>query len=108
MRIEIFPEQKWRAAWEKSEEALRDGQIKYEQSLQYMLVKMMNFARWENVDEVRICADFGEHCFGFGIIRKDGTMSLNGGIIFHGLPDEGYKTNGSVEISPEYGWATHT
>lgn len=108
MKIEIFPEKKWRAAWEKSEEALCNGQIKYEQSLQYMLVKMMDFARWENVDEVRICSDFDEHCFGFGIIRKDGTLLLNGGIIFHGLPDEGYKVNGSVEISPSYGWATHT
>lgn len=38
----------------------------------------------------------------------NGTPRINGGIIFHGWPETGYKTNGSVQLSPSYGWATHT
>lgn len=33
---------------------------------------------------------------------------LAGGIIFHGWPESGYKTNGSVQLNPRYGWAMHT
>lgn len=28
--------------------------------------------------------------------------------IFHGWPETGYQTNGSVQIAPHYGWASHT
>lgn len=36
------------------------------------------------------------------------TPRINGGIVFHGWPETGYKTNGSVQISPSYGWSKHT
>lgn len=38
----------------------------------------------------------------------NGTPRINGGIVFHGWPETGYKTNGSVQISPSYGWSKHT
>lgn len=38
----------------------------------------------------------------------NGSPSLSGGIIFHGWPETGYETNGSVQIDPHYGWSSHT
>lgn len=38
----------------------------------------------------------------------NGECRLNGGIIFHGWPGNGYQTNGSIQLEPRYGWASHT
>lgn len=38
----------------------------------------------------------------------NGKEGLVGGIIFHGWPETGYQTNGSVQLDPHYGWSTHT
>lgn len=38
----------------------------------------------------------------------NGKQGLVGGIIFHGWPETGYQTNGSVQIDPHFGWSTHT
>ncbi len=38
----------------------------------------------------------------------NGNTRINGGIVFHGWPETGYKINGAVQLSPSYGWATHT
>lgn len=38
----------------------------------------------------------------------NGTARLSGGITFHGWPETGYETNGSVQIDPHYGWSSHT
>lgn len=35
-------------------------------------------------------------------------QKLCGGIVFHGWPETGYQTNGSVQIQPQYGWSLHT
>lgn len=38
----------------------------------------------------------------------NGETHMIGGIVFHGWPETGYMTNGSVQLTPEYGWASHT
>lgn len=38
----------------------------------------------------------------------NGRVGLVGGIVFHGWPESGYQTNNSVQLTPQYGWATHT
>lgn len=38
----------------------------------------------------------------------NGRPNTAGGIVFHGWPETGYQTNGSVQIEPHYGWSTHT
>ena len=58
--------------------------------------------------EYSISSDFGEHTFFFSENREDGRQGLCGGIVYHGCPEEGYKENGSVSLSPEYGWQIHT
>ena len=35
-------------------------------------------------------------------------QGLTGGIIFHGWPESGYRSNYAVQLVPKYGWATHT
>jgi len=108
MKIEITCPEKWRNAWKKSNEAMRDGVIDESQSLQAVLSRVMNYLMWDNVEEVRISSDFDKDCFLFGIYREDGSLSMNGGIIFHGFPNGGYVENGSVQLSPNYGWHIHT
>lgn len=38
----------------------------------------------------------------------NGVQGLTGGVIFHGWPESGYQSNYAVQLSPKYGWATHT
>ena len=38
----------------------------------------------------------------------NGKTGLVGGIVFHGWPESGYQSNNSVQLTPQYGWATHT
>lgn len=108
MEIKILCPEKWSKTWVKSQNALNDQSIHYNESLQYMLVRLMSLALHDNVNSVRICSDFCDDSFLFAIERKDGSTYLNGGIIFHGFPKDGFVTNGSVCLSPQYGWAIHT
>lgn len=38
----------------------------------------------------------------------NGDTRLVGGIVFHGWPETGYQQNGSVQLVPQYGWASHS
>ena len=38
----------------------------------------------------------------------EGEDHIIGHIVFHGWPETGYQQNGSVQIDPRYGWASHT
>lgn len=38
----------------------------------------------------------------------NGERRLVGGIVFHGWPETGYQTNGSIQLTQRYGWASHT
>lgn len=42
------------------------------------------------------------------IEHYDGEDHMVRHIIFHGWPETGYQQNGSVQIDPRYGWASHT
>lgn len=39
------------------------------------------------------------------INHKEG---IEGHIVFHGWPETGYQTNNSIQLTPAYGWSTHT
>lgn len=62
--------------------------------------------------EVNVYSDWEKHSFYFEEEYKDedlkGKVSLNGGIIFHGVPEEGYRPAMSVQLCPSYGWSIHT
>lgn len=38
----------------------------------------------------------------------NGETGLVGGLVFHGWKETGYLENGSVQLTPHYGWSTHT
>ncbi len=38
----------------------------------------------------------------------DGRNNLGGAIVFHGWPETGYQENFAMQLSPSYGWSTHT
>lgn len=58
--------------------------------------------------QVHIGMDWDDKCFSFSVQNPDGSCGICGGIIFHGAPDLGYLENGSVQLSPSYGWQIHT
>lgn len=61
-------------------------------------------SNWNN--QVVIASDFIDNCFVFYENIDNGVC---GGIVFHGAPESGgYKENGSVMLSPAYGWSIHT
>lgn len=42
------------------------------------------------------------------IEHYNGEDKIIGHIVFHGWPETGYMTNGSIQIDPRYGWGSHT
>lgn len=58
--------------------------------------------------EYHLRGDFTEYGMTFSEHVEDGRCGLCGGIIFHGDPETGYQENGSVSLSPSYGWQIHT
>lgn len=99
--IKIHCKEKWCAAMQLSRE-------NYDKTFSECVMRLMRFYAWNGVSEVNVYSDFCEHSFTFSVKRDDGTLVLNGGMIFHGFPGEGYKQNGSVQLAPAYGWQIHT
>jgi len=58
--------------------------------------------------ETEIYPDWVKRSFAFCRKTSEGQFMMNGGIIYHGSPNEGYQEGGSVQIEPSYGWQTHT
>ena len=79
-----------------------------DKTLQSCLYRLMSFYCWEGVEKVVLYKDWCEHSFTFTAYNEDGTVAINGGLIFHGFPDSGYRESGSVCIEPTYGWQIHT
>lgn len=92
--------------WFNAQEEARNH---YDNSLDKCVVNLMSWMHPQSqVKTIRVFADHGLHTFGFVEEREDGTQGVKGGIVFHGFPDEGYIQNGSVQLSPTYGWQIHT
>jgi len=54
--------------------------------------------------EVTLCHDFSPLSFYFVIKDKTGRQVMNGGVLYHGTPDESY----AVTFDPTKGWQIHT
>ena len=90
----------------KLQESLAFAQTKNDPSLQNCLDNLKRVE--ENCDlETDVFSDRNEHCFVF-VRKRNGNFAGNGGIIFHGHKDSGHIQNGSVQMTPSYGWQTHT
>ena len=93
---------------ERFKEAMKLSREHRDQTFGNCMMRLLSFLTWDNADKVRLTREWGEHCFYFEVYRADGSVMLNGGVIFHGFPESGYKQNGSAQIDPSYGWQIHT
>lgn len=89
-----------------------DEQMKYaakhnDTSLSDIITRLENRPRCAKKHRIVIAEDFTKRSFIFTEYVDD-RICMNGGIIFHGYPEEGYKENYSVQLSPSYGWQMHT
>lgn len=91
--------------WRKAKEASREH---YDKTFDACFSRLLARSTNENVKEVIVTSEHGEHCFFFREVYENGGTGICGGIIFHGFPDSGYKENGSVMLSPSFGWSIHT
>lgn len=80
-----------------------------DKTLENCVMRLVKYSIMPWCESVMLRKDsYGENCFYFECIDKNRNCALNGGIIFHGFPESGYKQNGSVQIDPSYGWHIHT
>jgi hypothetical protein len=83
-----------------------------DESLQHCLdnIKRVeeNYKERGQTIETEIYLDWAKRSFAFYRKTPEGQCILNGGIIYHGSPNEGYQEGGSVQINPSYGWQIHT
>lgn len=76
-------------------------------SLEECLARLSKHSRFGVDHYITLMSDFSEHGYLF-FENLNGTCRMNGGIIYHGNPKEGYKENSSVQLNPSYGWSIHT
>lgn len=79
-------------------------------SLSEQIIKLV---RWENSQRYKdsyviLRPDFEKCSFYFDWRYPNGERIMNGGIIFHGLPDGADLAQYSVTLDRQYGWTMHT
>ncbi len=80
-----------------------------DKTLERCVMRLVKYSIQPWCERVMLRKDsFGDNCFYFECYDENGNCGLNGGIIFHGFPESGYRQNGSVQIDPSYGWQIHT
>lgn len=93
---------------ERFKEALELSREHRDQTFGNCMMRLLSYLTWDSAATVRLSRDWYDHCFNFAVLDASGRVLLNGGVIFHGFPEGGYKQNGSVSIEPSYGWQIHT
>lgn len=53
---------------------------------------------------LHLSRDFAPYSFLFSQVYSDGSLRMNGGLIYHGVPDQSC----SVLLNTHHGWSTHT
>lgn len=76
-------------------------------SLDDCLTRLSKHSRFGVNHYIGLFPDFSEHGYTFCEYLNN-ECRMNGGIIYHGNPKEGYKENSSVQLTPSYGWSIHT
>jgi len=71
---------------------------------------LKRFRRYRQIaKEHKIFVRYNEYRNEFSFCEfVNGESKLYGCIIFHGWPETGYQTNNSVQLTPQYGWSSHT
>lgn len=88
---------------ERYNEAMAYAQKTGNNTLQNCLDRLKSWEKNGNT-EITLYQDSSPLSFYFEEIDKDGKRRLNGGVLFHGTPDESY----AVTFDPTIGWQIHT
>lgn len=91
----------------KLKELISDCHAHNDNSLLDCLKRFHQYRRVAKEQMIFVSYNPGCNEFTFGEYIN-GEWGLCGGIIFHGWPETGYKENNSVQLTPGYGWSTHT
>lgn len=91
----------------KLKDLIRDCEKHDNTSLVDIFYRFRNYYRHATDQYIQISYNPGYNEFVF-CQYTNGKQGLVGGIIFHGWPESGYQANGSIQLEPRYGWATHT
>lgn len=91
----------------KLKELIQDCRNHNNDSLLKCLKRFHNYRQQAKDHQVYVWYNEGYNEFSFSEM-VNGRCRLNGAIIFHGWPESGYQENNSVQLSPKYGWASHT
>ena len=52
--------------------------------------------------------DYDKYSMQFYMEYEKFGNGIHGGIIYHGNPQDGYNDGGSIQLTPSYGWSSHT
>lgn len=91
----------------KLKELIQDCHNHNNESLLKCLKRFHNYRQQAKDHKVSVWYNEYRNEFSFTEM-VNGRGRLNGAIIFHGWPESGYQENGSVQLDPRYGWASHT
>ena len=76
-------------------------------SLEDCLTRLSKHPRLGIDHYISLFPDFSKHSYIFCEYLNN-EYRMNGGIIYHGNPKDGYKENSSMQLNPSYGWSIHT
>ena len=91
----------------KLKELILDCRSHNDDSLLNCMKRFHNYRQQAKSHKVSIWYNERYNEFSFAEM-VNGECRLNGSIIFHGWPENDYQTNGSIQLEPRYGWASHT
>jgi hypothetical protein len=88
---------------ERYQQALGHAAKTGDKTLQNCLERLKQWEANQNC-EIFLCKDFAPLSFCFEMKNKNGQRVMNGGLLFHGNPDE----SRAVTFDPAKGWQIHT
>ena len=88
---------------ERYKEALEYAKKTGDKTLQECLDRLKRYETNMNA-EAHLMRDLSKLSLYFELYDKGGNLVLNGGIVYHGVPDESY----SITLDPTKGWQMHT
>lgn len=94
-------------ALSKIKELIRECEAHNDNSLIEIFRRFHNYRRVAKDQYIQISYNPGYNEFTF-CEYTNGKKGLVGGIIFHGWPETGYQQNYAMQLTPSYGWSSHT
>lgn len=88
---------------ERYREAVDYAEKNNDRTLQNCLERLKSWEKYMNA-EAHLMRDRSKLSFYFEMYDKAGNRVMNGGIVYHGIPDESY----SFTMDPTKGWKLHT